>query len=821
MPKFSIKIKTSIMTVFTVVVILIVGTIMFFQYKSSSEFALLTTQKVFDRISDKVINQIEKYDDASIEFINLSKNIKDINNKPDINKRHILLPIITQYIKNSNYVYGIYMGYKNDNFYIVYNLNLSDKMKKAQNAPIEARWLIKKHIKENEKIISYKEFVDKDFNIISTLKESTTYRATQRPWYKDAIKTDKMIKTKPYIFSSIQQPGITYSQVINKQEGVILSLDITLNSLSKLLSKQNLVKGSASYIFKKDGNIIGEFDEISKNIDKNINKKYHNMFIKDNKIQDLEKQILVTIDGKKYLKYTTLLKSNFNTKDYLTIVSPMDIIMKPYKEKIYETLLITILIILLIIIPIIIYAVRLIVKPILQLQMENNKIENGKFNEVIYVESFMIEISDLSNSLVTMSNAIKEKTAEITLLLSSLEIKIEKRTSQLAQEKENVEQILANILLPVLITSKAKRTIIYANKFAQDLYETNEKDIINSQLDKIYTLTNGPANIIKQLTETGKVNALEENITIHTGKKFVGLLSVIPIRYNNEDCYIGMTVDITKQKDMENEVRAIHKHTRESIEYASLIQGALLPNINIISRYFKDQFVLWTPKDTVGGDIYLFEELRDNNECLLMFIDCTGHGVPGAFVTMLVKAVERQIVAEIKSNLTMDVSPAWILGYFNKSLKRLLKQETSDSISNAGFDGGIIYYNKKDKILKFAGAETPLFYIDENKEFQIIKGNRYSVGYKRCNINYEYKEIVLEVKDGMQFYCTTDGYLDQNGGKKDFPFGKKRFGNIIKEYHNETMADHKELFINKMDEYEEIIKDNIRNDDMTVIGFTI
>jgi len=279
------------------------------------------------------------------------------------------------------------------------------------------------------------------------------------------------------------------------------------------------------------------------------------------------------------------------------------------------------------------------------------------------------------------------------------------------------------------------------------------------------------------------------------------------------------TLDLEKSK---KEVEAIHKHTRDAIEYASLIQSAVLPDNNDMRKYFSDQFVIWHPKDIVGGDIYFFEELRHEDECLLFFIDCTGHGVPGAFVTMLVKAVEQQIVAHIMNDETnMEISPAWIMGYFNRELKKLLKQETKDSISNAGWDGGIIYYNRREQILKFAGAETPLFYMTKDGEFKTIKGNRYSVGYKKCAMDYEYKETILEVEEGMKFYCTTDGYLDQNGGAKDFPFGKKRFGNIIKENYKEPMAEIQEVFLYEMFEWEEQIKNNDRNDDMTIIGFEI
>jgi hypothetical protein len=217
----------------------------------------------------------------------------------------------------------------------------------------------------------------------------------------------------------------------------------------------------------------------------------------------------------------------------------------------------------------------------------------------------------------------------------------------------------------------------------------------------------------------------------------------------------------------------------------------------------------------------LFNDLRYEEECLLFFIDCTGHGAPGAFVTMIVKAVEREVVAKIKKNKNIDISPAWIMAYFNKTMKTLLKQETKDSKSNAGWDGGVIYYNRATQILKFAGAETPLFYTDEQGELKTIKGNRYSVGYKKCAMDYQYKETVIEVKEGMKFYCTTDGYLDQNGGQKDFPFGKKQFGNIIKDNHTKPMIEQKQAFLTAMDNWESAIEDNDRNDDMTVIAFEI
>ena len=281
--------------------------------------------------------------------------------------------------------------------------------------------------------------------------------------------------------------------------------------------------------------------------------------------------------------------------------------------------------------------------------------------------------------------------------------------------------------------------------------------------------------------------------------------------------------NITEMENAKLEIESINKHTRESIEYASLIQGALVPEDNILDRFFKDSFVHWEPKDIVGGDIWLFSDLRHEDECLLLFIDCTGHGVPGALVTMIVKAVEREVVSKIKADRynDIDVSPAWIMSYFNQATKTLLKQHTKDSKSNAGWDGGVVYYNRRTQILKYAGAETPLFYTDADGTFHTIKGNRYSVGYKKCAMDYEYKESIIEVEKGMKFYCTTDGYLDQNGGAKDFPFGKKKFGNIIKDNYLIPMEEQKTIFLDEMQKHEIVVPNNDRNDDMTVIAFEI
>ncbi|MEA3315233.1 MAG: response regulator [Campylobacterota bacterium] len=321
--------------------------------------------------------------------------------------------------------------------------------------------------------------------------------------------------------------------------------------------------------------------------------------------------------------------------------------------------------------------------------------------------------------------------------------------------------------------------------------------------------------------------------------EYYWVYAIITPDYNHNGDHIGYTSirrDIADQKKVEilnaslemkieeanKSLSDTLKHTRDSIEYAALIQSSLIPDNALFRKYFQEYFVIWHPKDTVGGDIYLFNELRDDNECLIFCIDCTGHGVPGAFVTMLVKAVEAQLMVHIFNNPDMVISTAWVMGFFNNTLKKLLKQEDASGISNVGWDGSVFYYNKKEKLIKFSGAESPFFYRKPDGEIVTVKGTRKSVGYKQCPMDYKYKETLIEnVEEGTKVFLTTDGYLDQNGGAKDFPFGKKKFIQIIDDYGEESMADLQEMFMYEMAEWEEQIENNDRNDDMTVIGFTI
>ena len=277
---------------------------------------------------------------------------------------------------------------------------------------------------------------------------------------------------------------------------------------------------------------------------------------------------------------------------------------------------------------------------------------------------------------------------------------------------------------------------------------------------------------------------------------------IYELNFNLEQKIIDKTVELVE----------VNNQIQKSIDFASIIQHTFNHEDEIVSHFFDDFFIILQQRETVGGDIVLFEELNDN-ECLLMVIDCTSHGIPGAFVTMIVKTLQRQIISEIlKSNV--PINTAEIMYRFNSEIKHLLRQTSELSKSNVGFDGQIIYYNKSSNLVKCSLARNDLIIFDDNK-INRIKGDKQSVGYKDSDLKYQFTEHTFEIKDELTVYIYSDGFTDQLGGSKVMPFGNKRTISLIDKIHNKDMPEQKELLIKELKEYQ---GDNDQNDDISFVG---
>lgn len=323
--------------------------------------------------------------------------------------------------------------------------------------------------------------------------------------------------------------------------------------------------------------------------------------------------------------------------------------------------------------------------------------------------------------------------------------------------------------------------------------------------------------LLRQLKKSNLLNF--EDIDEKNFKDLLKLIEESYISYEEDKELYERVSELVSQEFQElnqslntkiKELEKINNKINNSIEYASLMQQAILPNLKVLEDFCHGNFICWNPKDIVGGDIYLFSMI-DNDSILIMVIDGAGHGVSGAFLTMLVKAIEEQVIAKLREG-KLKPSPALILEYFNRSIKRMLHQN-KQSDSNSGFDGAVLYYNRKTNICKYAGAKTPLYIIDDS-QLKIIKPDRKSVGYVRTNIDQQYTEHDILINENMKLYITTDGVLDQEGANNS-RYGAEQFKKII-------FKNHKLSFSKQYSALQENFLDFKRNheqsDDITVLG---
>ena len=272
-------------------------------------------------------------------------------------------------------------------------------------------------------------------------------------------------------------------------------------------------------------------------------------------------------------------------------------------------------------------------------------------------------------------------------------------------------------------------------------------------------------------------------------------------------------VDIAFNQLDEKKVELEKKNTEimDSINYAKYIQKALLPSQESIESFFENQFIFYLPKDIVGGDFYCFKSIGD--QAVIVAGDCTGHGVPGGFGTMIGSLV---IEKSLKKGLK---DPNLILTDLNHGIVTLLKQYKDDSIQD-GMDISICLVDKKTKKVKFSGSRNGIHIVDTD-EIHSIKGDLTPVGgyaashEESKNRSYQLHEI--ELKDNQWIFMYSDGFYDQFGGPRNKSMGSSRFKGILQEAvtMNKTNApDFKNYFFDWMGDEEQI-------DDVLVIGFKL
>jgi len=300
------------------------------------------------------------------------------------------------------------------------------------------------------------------------------------------------------------------------------------------------------------------------------------------------------------------------------------------------------------------------------------------------------------------------------------------------------------------------------------------------------------------------------------------------IEIANEELYQS-NEEISAQRDeiqsQKDHIEKIHEEVSDSINYAQRIQRAILPTIDDIDDKISDRFTLFKPKDVVSGDFHWSKHIKKNNIFIATAADCTGHGVPGAFMSMLGVAFLNEIVS--KTNVTKT---GQVLDNLRQSVMTSLHQTGAEGEAQDGMDISLIAFNYKTKIVQFSGANNPLYIIRpkdraaievadrsvEEGDFILyeIKGDKMPIGIYKKELT-DFTTIEIQLETGDQMYMFSDGYADQFGGPKGKKLKYKPFKGLLLQNADKPMAVQSEILNEYFENWRGLLE---QIDDVIVMG---
>ncbi len=289
-------------------------------------------------------------------------------------------------------------------------------------------------------------------------------------------------------------------------------------------------------------------------------------------------------------------------------------------------------------------------------------------------------------------------------------------------------------------------------------------------------------------------------------RSYADIMEIESFRQNLEKKVEERTAEVVKAKDF---IEQINKDITSSINYAKRIQEAMLPPLEHIKRLIPDLFIYFKPRNIVSGDFYWFAE-RDG-KVFISAIDCTGHGVPGAFMSLVGDAHLNQIV-----NADAITSPDIILNKLHLRVRQSLKQ--AETLNRDGMDMALCAIDPYRKIVEFAGAKNHVVYIQDN-EVKQIKGDRTPIGGEQREPQRIFQKHIIPVDKPTTFYMFSDGFPDQFGGPEDRKFMVSRLRKLFLEIHQKPFEEQHEILSETFENWKG--DDQKQTDDVIIIGFRL
>ncbi len=378
------------------------------------------------------------------------------------------------------------------------------------------------------------------------------------------------------------------------------------------------------------------------------------------------------------------------------------------------------------------------------------------------------------------TNFIRVYSSDITHMKT-----IEKNLSRLASFPEQNPSPIIEVDMNMNITYFNPAALIHF----PDFYEKKFDHIVLQGLKKNF-----------EKFRSGELQIFSEEVKI--GEKYYDQRT----RFMADSRVVRMfNLDVTQLKRAEEIIKEKNKDITDSINYAKKIQQSILPSESVLKNNYADSFVLYNPKDIISGDFYLVTEVEEY--FLLACADCTGHGVPGALMSMLGSNFISTIVNE---NEIRAVDGALL--ELDKRVRKALKQD-EETESKDGMDIVFCALQKEKKILHYAGANRPLAIIRKGELLE-YDPDKFAIGGP-FNPNKKFTDNKIQLEDGDCIYAFTDGICDQFGGSKGKKLMKKNFFNHLLQIHSKPMHEQKEFLLKMIGDWRGDLE---QVDDILVMG---
>lgn len=393
-------------------------------------------------------------------------------------------------------------------------------------------------------------------------------------------------------------------------------------------------------------------------------------------------------------------------------------------------------------------------------------------------------------------------------ILNSRDITERRRAEQEQRMRSKMQALSENS--PDLITRLEGESISYINPVIETYTGRGPSSFLNKKVKEAEldaTVLEGWLKVVEQVNATNSTVATEMDFPSEMGKR-VMQVNAIPEFDESEklESVLVVSHDITERKLIELEIQNKNKKINDSINYAKRIQNAILPNNKVISKALPDSFILYKPRDVVSGDFPWFVQIKD--DIFIAAVDCTGHGVPGALLSLIGYFLLNDIVRSRKIT-----EPGKILDLLDDGVTTTLRQD-EDATTKDGMDIALCKINTTTRVVEYAGAHRPL-YIMKGGAMDEVKGNKFPIGGGIFKNQTNFTNTRIELGEGDSIYFSSDGFPDQFGGPEGRKFGPKRTREIIENIHKLPMPEAMNTFDT---EWEGWRGEHKQTDDVLLIG---